>query len=159
MFYQLGTQPGYGSKSLHRVFLKSKSVKVVEEYEEWESEAEHSSPNHSWPVHQHIQTSDSSRITVQHCSAQSIHLLRGNVRFIFSGERLPEMQVHRRERTDWRGTKTDGIRFQTHAVGLYLQFVIDKKFQITPQSGALYFAPMQRFPSIQPIPPILSHPI
>ena len=121
MFYQCH-EVGNGSWNLLRVFLSSQSVKAVcEEYEECESEAWHSSPNHPWSVHQHIQSSDFRRIKVTHCTRKSNHLLRGNVRYIFSGERLPEMQVHRRERTDWRWTKTDdGIHFQD-AVAFYLK--------------------------------------
>ena len=118
--YQFVHKVGDGSWNANSVFLVRVNA-VCEENEEWEGETGHSSPNHPWPVHQHIQSSDFIRVTVPHCSPKSNHLLVANVNKDITIKILPEMQLHRRGRKDRRGTKRDQWILFQGTLGIYLK--------------------------------------
>ena len=79
MVYQFVSKVGDGSWNEFRV-LQINFKAVCEENEESEGEAGHSSPNHPWPVHPHVQSSDFIRVKVPHCPPKSKHLLRASVK-------------------------------------------------------------------------------
>ena len=80
LVYQLVSNPGDGPRNFFSVSLVISVKAVCEENEEREGETGHSSPDHPWPVHQHVQFLDFSRVLIPHCSPKSNHLLSENVK-------------------------------------------------------------------------------